>query len=348
MVTIREVAKLAGVSTATVSHVLNDSRWVTPQTRRRVLDAVERLNYHPSDIARSLSTNITHSVGVLVADITNPFFAAIVRATEDRLSAQRYNLIVCNTDESADKERRYLELLLTRRVDGLLIAPAGTGQPFYRELISQNIPLVFIDRRPADNLGPVICADNFDAGHRVTRYLIDAGHRRIAILARHPTLSTVVDRISGYRHALQEQGLPRDESLVAITESTTEAAAHSARDLMLLPERPTAFIATNLHMTLGVLDALQRQRLACPDDVSVICFDDHPWAALFTPPLTVIRQPIAEMCEAAVQTLLRAIEMRRGRGATPAPLGPSALPDVVLKTTLIERASCRVLKKPGA
>lgn len=345
MVTIRDVAKLAGVSTATVSHVLNDSRWVTPSTRRRVMDAVERLNYHPSGIARSLSTNITRSVGVLVADITNPFFAAIVRGTEDRLSAQRYNLIVCNTDESSEKERRYLELLLARRVDGLVIAPAGTGQPFYREFVSQKIPLVFIDRRPAERLGPVICADNAEAGHQVTRYLLDAGHRRIAILARHPTLSTVVDRIGGYRQALQEQGVLIDESLIAITESSPEAAARAAQNLMLLPIRPTALIATNLQMTLGVLQALQQQHLACPDDVSLICFDDHPWAALFTPPLTVIRQPIAEMCDAAVDTLLRAIEMRPARGAEPTET--PALPDIVLKTTLVERASCRVLDRPA-
>lgn len=346
MVTIRDVAKLAGVSTATVSHVLNDSRWVTPATRRRVLDAVARLNYYPSGVARSLSTNITRSVGILVADITNPFFAAIVRGIEDRLSAQRYNLIVCNTDESPDKERRYLELLLARRVDGLIIAPAGTSQPFYREFISQQIPLVFIDRRPTDTLGPVICADNLDAGYRATRYLIDAGHGRIAILARHPTLSTVVDRIGGYRRALQEHNIPPDESLVAITESSPDAAARAAQDLMRQPNRPTAFVATNLHMTLGILRALNEQQLACPADVSLVCFDDYPWAALFSPPLTVIQQPIAAMCDAAVNTLLRAIEMRPARGAEPTEL--PALPDVVLKTTLIERASCRFLGSTAA
>src|SRR5512142_1390348 len=133
MATIRDVAKMAGVSTATVSHVINKSRHVNPETRQALLAAIARLNYRPSAIARSLTTSITRTVGVLVADITNPFFAALVRGIEDRLSSRDYNLIVCNTDERADKEAQYLELLLTRRVDGVIVAPTGAPQPLFSE-----------------------------------------------------------------------------------------------------------------------------------------------------------------------------------------------------------------------
>ncbi|CAG0940872.1 Ribose operon repressor [Anaerolineae bacterium] len=342
MATIRDVAKLAGVSTATVSHVLNDSRWVEPDTRRAVKHAVEKLNYRPSAIARSLTTNITHTVGVIVADITNPFFASLVRGIEDRLSAKKYNLIVCNTDEQAEKEARYLELLLTRRVDGVIVAPTSAPQPLFRECIAHKIPLIFVDRFPPDNLGPVIAVDNFDAGYRATKYLIDLGHRRIAILARNPALSTVTGRVGGYRQALRDHNLALGDSLVAITESTPDAAFNAVRALLALPQPPTALIATNLNMMLGVLRALRDQRLACPADVSLVCFDDHPWAPLFTPPLTVIAQPVAEMCDAAMQTLLDAIDSRRAKK-------DHAFPgDILIKAQLVIRESCRALQVPAS
>lgn len=336
MPTIRDVAKLAHVSTATVSHVLNESRWVSPDTRRAVLDAVAHLNYRPSAIARSLTTNITHTVGVLVADITNPFFAMLVRGIEDRLAAQRYNLIVCNTDEAPDKEARYLDLLLTRRVDGVIVAPTGTPQLILQEFIAQNIPLVFVDRRPTENLGPVIAVDNEAAGYRATRYLLDLGHRRIALLTRNPALSTATGRINGYRKALRARRVPKDESLIAITDQSLDVAFDGAVKLLTQPQRPTAIVATNVLMTLGVLRALQELHLKCPADVSLVCFDEQPWARLFEPPLTVIAQPIAAMCDAAVQTLLTTIESRRGREAK-----PIALPDVTLKAELVVRASCK-------
>ncbi|MBI5302269.1 MAG: LacI family DNA-binding transcriptional regulator [Chloroflexi bacterium] len=338
MPTIRDVAKLARVSTATVSHVLNESRWVAPDTRRAVMRAVAKLNYRPSAIAQMLSTSITHTVGVLVADITNPFFASLVRGIEDRLSAKKYNLIVCNTDEAPDKEARYLELLLARRVDGVIVAPTGTAQPILHEFVAQKIPLVFVDRRPTENLGPVIAVDNFDASHCATQYLIELGHRRIAILARNPTLSTVAGRISGYRKALRARRIGIDASLIAITDQSLDAAFESARTLLTLPKRPTALVATNYLMALGALRAMKELRLNCPDDVSLVCFDDQPWAPLFAPSLTVVAQPVAAMCDAAVDTLLRAIESRRGREAK-----PIALPDVTLKAELVVRASCKQL-----
>lgn len=332
MPTIRDVAKKAGVSTATVSHVLNDSRPVLPQTRRRVLRAIARLNYRPSAIARSLSTSVTRSVAVMVADITNPFFAAIVRGIEDRIEPHGYNLIVCNTDEQADREARYLELLLARRVDGLIIAPTGATQPFLGEFAHHQIPLVFIDRKPAEAYGHVIAVDNFSISRIATEYLIRLGHSRIAILARKPMLSTVLGRLGGYRQAFAEHRLIVDESLVCVTEHDLDAVVIAARELLASPNRPSAVMATNQIMTVGVLQAMQELKLKYPDDVSLVCFDDNPWVALFTPPLTAVRQPIAQLCDAAVKTLQEAMKNKSKK------LAP---PDILLQAELIERASCK-------
>lgn len=341
MPTIRDVAKMAGVSTATVSHVINNSRHVNPGTRQTVVDAISRLNYRPSAIARSLTTSITRTVGVIVADITNPFFAALVRGIEDRLSSQDYNLIVCNTDERRDKEARYLELLLNRRVDGILVAPTSHPQPLFQEITAQNIPLVFIDRFPPERFGPVVAMDNRAAGHAATEYLVGLGHRRISILARYPALSTVVGRIDGYRQAMQEHRIPVDESLIRITDSNVNAARDAALDLLRQADRPTACIATNLNMLLGILSAMRDLHLTCPDDLSIVCFDDQQWAPIFSPPLTVIRQPVSEMCDAAVSTLTSAMERIRQNRRTG---DRGTHPDVILQPELIVRSSCRKLR----
>ncbi|MBI5033266.1 MAG: LacI family DNA-binding transcriptional regulator [Chloroflexi bacterium] len=336
MPTIRDVAKLAGVSTATVSHVLNNSRTVLPETRQQVLHAIEQLNYRPSAIARSLTTNVTRTIAVLVADITNPFFASIVRGIEDRLEPHGLNLIVCNTDEQADREARYLELLLARRVDGLIIAPTGEAQTLFHEFASHRIPLVFIDRKPPHPHGPLVAVDNHAIGYAATNYLLRLGHRRIAILARKPMLSTVMGRLGGYRQAFIDHRLTVDESLIAITEHDLAAVANSARQLLASNQHPTAIIATNQIMSLGVLQAMQDRHLKCPDDISLICFDDNPWVALFTPPLTAVRQPVAELCDAAINTLQQALTHQRSKSVE-----KTILPDVLLKAELIQRASCK-------
>lgn len=335
MPTIRDVAKLAGVSTATVSHVLNNSRVVRPETRQQVLDAIKRLNYRPSAIARSLTTNITRSIGVLVADITNPFFAAIVRGLESRLETHGYHLIVCNTDEHPEREARYLDLLLARRVDGMIIATTGAEQPLLHDFVAHNIPLVFIDRKPPQALGPVIAVDNVAAGYAATDYLLRLGHRHIAILVRSPMLSTVVGRLEGYRQAFRDHNVPVNESLICVSDYAVEAAHQTAHRLLTTHPWVTAIIATNVTLTLGVLEALQEQYLRYPDDVSLVVFDDSPWHALITPALTAMRQPIAELCDAAVNTLRTALERKSACTDT------QPLPDVFLKAQLIVRASCR-------
>lgn len=340
MVTIQDVAQHAGVSKATVSHVLNNTRPVLPATRQAVLDVIKQLNYRPSAIARSLTTSVTHTVGVLVADITNPFSGELVRGIERRLSNYGYNLIVCNTAEEPEQETRHLNLLLDKRVDGLIVAPAGTPQPLFEEFARYGVPVVFVDRQPAEHYGPIISIDNVAAGYIATQYLIQLGHRHIAIMARNQVLSTVVGRLHGYQQALFDHGLSVNEQFIAVTDSTPDAAFVTARDLLLLPQPPTAIIAANHIMTLGLLRAIQEQKIACPADISLLCFDEHPWASLFTPPLTVVKQPVSEICDAAVKTLLKAMSRRRGGKSDSLDKSDINISDTILHAQLVIRASC--------
>jgi LacI family transcriptional regulator len=345
MSTIRDVAKLAGVSTATVSYVINNSHPVRPDTRRLVLAAIGRLNYRPSAIARSLTTSVTRSIGVVVADIVNPFFASIVRGIEDRLDADGYNMIVCNTDEQASREARHLEHLLGHRVDGMIIAPTGEAQPLFGEFVAHNIPLVFIARKPPEPCGPVIAVDMRAATYLATDHLLRLGHRRIAILVRNPMLSTVIGQLEGYRQAFRDHKLSADESLIYVSGSTRQAAHETAQRLLTNSPWLTAIIATNYMMTLGVLEAMQEQYLKYPDDISLVAFDDNPWNTLLAPPLTAIRLPIKELCDVTVETLSAAMENRiQSRKSGYAEFQP--LPDVFLQAELISRSSCRKLNSP--
>lgn len=338
--TIRDVARAANVSTATVSHVFNDTRPVSEATRQAVLDAARRLNYRPSAIARSLTTRRTYTVGVVVADVLNPFFAGIIRGVEDLLWQQGRSLVVCSTDEQPEKEAYYLHLLLERRVDGVLVAPTGADLPVYAELQHHHIPAVFIDRRPPQPWGPTVETDNVRAGYAATRYLLDRGHTRIAILGRHQALSTVTGRFAGYRQALAEADITPDPSLAVTVDSHQEAALQGTLALLARRDPPTALIAANHVMTLGVVAAMRELGRQCPRELSFIAFDDLPWLALVAPPLTAVRHATAEICRCAVDLLMAAMN-----GQSTERNGTANYPIVTLPAELIERASCAHLDK---
>lgn len=340
MATIGDVAELAGVSKTTVSHVINESRYVLPETRQAVLNAIVQLNYRPSALARGLATNVTGLIGAIVADITNPFFGALVRGIDDQLSTQDLGLIVCNTDEYVDQEARSLELLLEKRVDGLVIAPTGEAQPIYSQFRDHGIPLVFVDRRPPEPYGPAVVIDNVAAGYAATEHLLQLGHRRIAFIGRHLNLSTAAGRVMGYRQALEAYGALADD-LVAIADSSLESAITTARQLLVRSEPPTGIVTGNYVMTLAMLEALEEQRLSCPDDISLVCFDDLRWMRSHKPPLTAIQLPIDGMCRAVVETLTQVMDGRPRNRREAMEWDVATTPDVVLKARLVPRFSCR-------
>ena len=340
--TIRDVARAAAVSTATVSHVFNNTRTVSATTRQAVLAAAAALNYRPSAVARSLSTRRTRLVGVVIADVLNPYFATLIRGIEERLWSRGYGLLVCSTDEQPDKEAHYLRLLLEQRADGVILAPTGAPQPILDDFHRHHIPLVFVDRRPplmdgtsapgsSVAYGPTVEVDNFAAGYAACAHLLGLGHRRIAILTRVPTLSTVLKRTEGYRQALVDAGVAPEAGLVAIC-PTAVAARQAVADLLARADPPTALIATNYALTLATLEALQTAGVRCPQEISLVAFDDPAWAALTEPPLTAIRHPLDGLTAGCVESLLLLLANQEET--------PTA-PDIVLPTALVERKSCR-------
>ena len=339
--TIRDVARQANVSVATVSHVFNKTRRVTEATRRQVLEAAEQLNYVPSGIARSLSTHRTNMIGMLVADATSPYNSMIITGVETRLWQHGLSLVVCSTDESVEKESQYLKLLLERRVDGIVVAPTGKPQPVFQEVLQHHIHLIFVDRRPAEPLGPVVEIDNVRAGYLATQHLLSLGHRKIALITRDFPLSTVVGRTQGYLEALGEYGILPNPAWICGIPADVAAAEQTTGELLSLPDPPTALIAANHIVTLGALAGLQRRGIPCPDAISLIGFDDHPWVAVLTPPLTVINHPFDAICDAVVDTLLKmTCDNCQDEDLTP----PEVYPDTVLPPELIVRQSCKRLE----
>ena len=337
MTTIRDVAKAAGASTATVSHVLNQSRFVAPETKERVETAIRELNYHPHEVARSLRRSRTGTIGVMISDIANPFFADLVLGVEDVVhrDAGRYNFILCNTEESFDKERMYLDVLSQKRVDGLIIAPAGGNADVIRKLISDGLPVVCVDRELEGVNSDTIVVDNREAARTLTRHLVTMGRRRIAILQAQLTANSIDERVEGWRDALAEAGLEWNAAFVAVSNSNIDSACAAAYDLLAKRPRPDAIFCTNNFMTLGAVRAVAELGLSCPDDVAIAGVDDLPWTAGFRPRLTAVAQPARMMGREAASLLLDRIAKRRTDGPA----------RVVLPTELHIR---EVMRRPAA
>ncbi len=330
MPTITDVAREAGVSASTVSHVINETRFVSDQVKQRVHAAMEALNYQPNVIARSLRTRETLTVGVVVSDVTNPFFTSIVRAIEDEVLKQGYNIILCDTDEKPEREQAYLRLLMGRRVDGLIVAPSSGNADLLRSAIESGLPVVLLDRSIPGLTADVVLSDNESGAFDAVSYLIGIGHRRIGIIAGRLEVSTGADRMAGYVRAIQTHGIPADESLIEVAKFRRDIAYDKTMQMLNRAEPPTALFVCNNVMTAGTMAALKAAGKKVPDDISVIGFDDSEWAALMDPPLTVVAQPIVELGTRAAQMLMRRIS--RGRVKTPRA--------VVLKPELIVRDSC--------
>lgn len=311
-VTLRDVARLAGVHPGTASRALNEQTrpLVNAATARRVLDAAEQLRYRPNPIARGLKTNRSHTVGVIVPDLMNPLFAAIVRGIEDRLDRAGYTLLITNTDNDPDRERTQFEAMLARQVDGFITATAQRDHRLITEVVGPDAKVVLVNRRADDNALPAVAADD-DRGVRLAvAHLVELGHRRIALLSGPQRLSTGLRRQQGFIAAMSERGLLVDPKLLDNSEAFTEIeGARVCRDLLGRGEPFTAIVAGNDLMALGCLDALEEAGLRCPEDVSVVGFNDIPFADRFRPPLTTVHIPHYQIGAAGGDLML---DMLRG------------------------------------
>ncbi|MHC3468589.1 LacI family DNA-binding transcriptional regulator [Streptomyces sp. 7R007] len=309
MPTMADVARSAGVSVATVSHVLNDTRPVLPHTRQAVLDAIDRLGYTPNTLARSLVTSRTRSIGLAVSAISNPYFTEILQGVEAAALEHGYSLLIADPHDDPQHERKVVQLLHERRVDGMIVAPSPHPAELLAYLGRHDVPTVFLDRLVDAPSGDAprhdqVCAENRAPTARLVTHLAQLGHRRIALVAGLPGLSTTRERIAGYRQGLTAAGLPHDERLVVHGDSKSAGAERATVALLSLAAPPTALVTANNAMTIGALRALRAHGLTVPDDIALCCFDDFAWADLFSPRLTAIAQPSKEIGAEAVRVLL--------------------------------------------
>ena len=315
-----------------MSHVINKSRYVKPETSARVLAAIEKLRYRLDGVARSLRRSSTGTIGLMISDISNPYFSELVRGVEDAVYAAEkgYNLVLCNTAEDPSKERLYLNVMLEKRIDGLIMAPVGGNRGVLAGLIDDGFPVVFVDRDLPELLADAVTIDNRQSAIGLINHLTSLGHRRIAVMYADLTADSIEERLNGYRNALAEAGLPADPELYFHSGSSIEEARQAGLSFLSADRNVSAVFCTNNFMTLGILQAMHERGVECPEDLAVVGFDDFPWASFFRPQLTVVAQPAAEIGREAVQLML-------SRLAAEAPREPVRR---VLKGELIIRESC--------
>jgi len=331
-ITIIDVARAASVHPSTVSRVLNGRAELSllPETRQRVLATARRLGYRPSALARSLRLRRTFTLGMLIPDITNPFFPPIIKGAEDTAHARGYNVILCNTEDSSEREATYLRVLRERQVDGLLIASSFTADTVIADLRKERFPFVLVNRgssRGADDLG--VLADNRAGMSSAIDHLVELGHRRIGIVAGPQTTTTGHERLAFAKSALRARRVRLDESLVAVSEGFSEETGYrAARRVFRAGAPPTAVVCANDLIALGVLRAAHEVGLSVPAELSIVGFNDIPLAGRFDPPLTTVRVPQQEMGARAATLLIAELEGE-----------PIEARRVLVDATLVVRAS---------
>ncbi len=351
--TVADVARLAGVSVATAARALGNYGSVSARSRELVSAAASELGYRPNMVARSMITKTTRTVGVIVGDIENHFFLSALRGITDRLDAFGYDVLLANSAEELDREQRALQAMVERRVDGLIVTPAQVSdRELISELIHQGLPVVLLDRRIRGLRADSVGIRNREAGRIATDYLLHRGHRRIALItgagAEHREAlhaedprelktvraSTSGTRASGYRQALAAAGVPFVPDYISVAGFRREDACLATLELLNLPAPPTAIVTLDSGLTLGALQAFRQAGIRCPEECSLIGFDDAEWAEVVSPPITVMSQPVVQLGERAAERLVQ-----RLNGEV---LDVAA---IRLSATLIERSS--VAPPPG-
>jgi LacI family transcriptional regulator len=308
--TLRDVAEAAGVHAATASRALNPEtrRLVNVETARRVLRAAEALGFSPNPIARSLKTSKSGTIGLVLPDITNPLFPPIVRGIEDVLSGAGYSALIVNTDNDPERERAQIASLRSRQVEGLIVATARLDHPLLTQLHDQGVNLVLVNRRTSELDVPWITPDDTAGIELAVRHLADLGHRRILHLAGPQTTSTGVVRLRGFQNAVRDHGLDSDPALVAACNRWSEdEGARVLREVLDAGTEFTAIVAGNDLIALGCYDVFNERGLVCPDEVSVVGFNDMPLLDKLRPPLTTVGIPHHQIGEEAARMLLESI-----------------------------------------
>ncbi len=321
-----------GMSASTVSRVLagrGDEFRIAKVTQRRILEEASALGVRPNELARSLRLQSTRTLGLLIPDISNPFFAALARVVERQARAQGYTVLLADSQESVDVEAECLRTLVDRRIDGLIVAPVG-GEAEHLQSIAAQLPLTQVDRVFASLKSASVLADNYSGAREAVGYLVKRGHRHIACLQGKEDSSVIAERVRGYRAGLAEAGIRFRKEWLVGGEHSQVVARQQTLKLLHASLRPTAILALSNLLGVGVLEAVREKQLNIPDDLSLITFDEQPWASLLSPPLMTIAQPVEAMGVAAVDSLLAQIRPQKRKPKSSR---------VVLPVRLIERGS---------
>lgn len=332
---LKDIAEALNVSKTLVSLVLNDKadQWgISEETQKKVIKKAQELNYHPNQMARGLRTGKSNIIGLVVADISNHFYAKISRTIEREVTRMGYQLLVCSSDEVEDKEYKLIELLKDRqRVEGLIVATTQEKMDQFVQLKKEQFPLVFIDRKPTDLQSYYVGVDNYKGAFEMVEHMIDMGMRKIGLINVSPTyISTLQDRVEGYKDALKKHGIKLNNSIRAVSyhdiEETTEEAV---RSLVQPPMGMEALFAVNNYVAVNCLQAIHKMNLRVPQDIALVCFDDMDAFKFSHPPLTTVAQPLEKIGEEAVKLLMKQIN---GKNHTPQ--------SRILPTKLVIRKSC--------
>ena len=329
MATIADVARKAGVSMSTVSHVVNGTRRVAPATAKAVQAVIDAIGYRPNALARSLKTASTRSVGIAISAIANAYFIDIICAIEAECARLGMMVFLSDTQDDPERELEVVTALHQRRVDGVILAPSADPErralAYLRDV---RLPCVLVDRT-LDPSFDQVGVNNREAMRALVDHVAGFGHRRIGYVGGHPGFETTLERIVGYRESLERVGQPFDERYLVTGSATTDGAAAAAHRLLSLPEPPTAIVAGNNLATIGVMRSIRERSLRVPNDVSVAGFDDFEWADCFEPRLTLVAQPCQEIGRRAATLLMERIAAPDGERRS-----------LQLAASLIVRDSC--------
>ena len=305
---ISDVAKKADVSTATVSYVLNNTRFVKEETRNKVLKAVKELNYSPNILAKSLKENKSNVVGLLIPDISNYFFTEIAKSIEKTLQKQGYNLILCNTNEDPALEEAQIKHLQAMMVSGLIIAPSDKDRDYKKYFRGSTYPLIFIDREVSNQQGDSVVVDSYSSVVKAINLLVGKGHKRIGFIGGNPALSTTTERLKGYKDSLLANNISYDEKIVGLAESKVVNGYNICKEILSNANDITALFVASSMMSIGTMQYLVESKITIPDKIALIAFDDYVWALIANPPLTTIKQPTQEIGERAATLVVDRIQ----------------------------------------
>lgn len=311
MATMKQVAERAGVSTSTVSHVINNTRVVSDEVRERVLAIIAEMRYVPSAVARSLKNDRTGTIGMMVPNNSNPYFAELIQGIEDAAFKVGYNIILCNAYDDPKKQAAYIRVLMEKRIDGLILVASGADYELTALLRHQSVPIVLVDREVEGVDADFIESDHERGSYLATRYLLELGHRDIGCVSGPTDLLPSRERVEGYLRALKEAGIRFRLDLLVRSDFTSEGGYAAFRQLLSLARPPTAIFASNDLMAIGGLSAASEMQVAVPSQLSVIGYDDIALASFTTPRLTTVAQPKYEMGQRIIGVLMDRITGRK-------------------------------------